>query len=142
MPNLVVDSSVWVDFFNNKKSVNTKYLSELLLSQSWKSPVTIFPVIMQEVLQGIENDNLYNTIKENLNGLEFVTYESYHFAIKSAELYRKLRKKGITIRKANDCIIATLCIHFDIPLFHNDKDFDNIAKHTSLKIYKPTNDKN
>ena len=58
------------------------------------------------------------------------------FSIKAARLYRTLRRKGITIRKANDCLIAALSIEFDIPIFHNDKDFDNIAKHTSLKIYK------
>jgi predicted nucleic acid-binding protein len=75
---------------------------------------------------------------------------SYHYlkidpvysAIRAAELYRFLRQKGVTIRKPNDCLIAAICIDNKIPLFHNDKDFDNIAKHTSLKIYKPTNDKN
>ena len=58
------------------------------------------------------------------------------FFIKADRLYRTLRRKGFTIRKANNCLIAALCIEFDIPVFHNDKDFDNIAKHTSLKIYK------
>ncbi len=97
---------------------------------------------MQEVLQGIENDRFYNAIKENLLGLDYVTYQPYDNAINAAQLYRFLRKKGVTIRKANDCIIAASCIEFDIPLFHNDKDFDNIAKYSSLKIYKPVYDKN
>ena len=91
---------------------------------------------MQEVLQGVEDDKFYNLIKENLNGLDFFQYEPYQFSIKAAELYRALRRKGVTIRKANDCLIAAICIENDIPIFHNDKDFDNIAKHTSLKIYK------
>ncbi len=63
-------------------------------------------------------------------------YRAYDFAVKAAQLYRALRRKGITIRKANDCLIAAVCIENNIPLLHNDKDFDNIAKHTKLKIYK------
>lgn len=97
---------------------------------------------MQEVLQGIENDRFYNLVKENLKGLEYVDYEPYEFSIKSAQLYRVLRRKGIAIIKPNDCLIASICIDNNIPLFHNDKDFDNIAKHTSLKIHKNYNDKN
>lgn len=138
MPKLVVDSSVWIDFFNKKTSVEIEHLKNLLLSIRWTSPVTILPVIMQEVLQGIESNQHYNTIKENLEGFEFIQYNPYEFSIKAAGIYRNLRTKGITIRKANDCLIAALCIDFDLPLLHNDKDFDNIAKHTSLKIYKPT----
>jgi len=138
MPKLVVDSSVWIDFFNKKTSKKIEHLKSLLLSIRWTSPVIILPVIMQEVLQGIENNQHYAIVKENLGGFEYVGYDPYEFSIKAAEIYRGLRTKGITIRKANDCLIAALCIDFDLPLLHNDKDFDNIAKHTSLKIYKPT----
>lgn len=138
MPKIVVDSSVWIDFFNKKTSVKIEHLKSLLLSFRWTSPVIILPVIMQEILQGIENNRHYNAIRETLEGFEYIQYDPYEFSIKAAEIYRSLRAKGITIRKANDCLIAALCIDFDIPLFHNDKDFDNIAKYTSLKIYKPT----
>ncbi|MGN6530298.1 MAG: type II toxin-antitoxin system VapC family toxin [Ginsengibacter sp.] len=136
MPKLIVDSSVWIDFFNKKTSPQIVHLKMLLLMSLEDSPIIILPVIMQEVLQGVEDDKFYNLIKENLNGLDFFQYESYGFSIKAAELYRALRHKGVTIKKANDCLIAASCIENDIPIFHNDKDFDNIAKHTSLKIYK------
>jgi predicted nucleic acid-binding protein len=138
MPKIVVDSSLWVDFFNKKTSPQIVHLKTLLIERSTASPVIILPVIMQEVLQGINSDQLFNIVKEDFEGLEFLYYETYEFAIKAAQLYRLLRHKGITINKINDCLIAALCIDFDIPLFHNDKDFDNIAKYTSLKIYKPT----
>ena len=59
-------------------------------------------------------------------------------SIAAASLYRNVRALGIAIRKQNDCLIAAICINNNIPLLHNDKDFDNIAKYTSLKIYKPT----
>ncbi len=136
MPKLIVDSSVWIDFFNKKTSSQIVYLRTLLLSNPVDSPITILPIIMQEVLQGVEDDKFYNLIKENLKGLDYFDYEPYEFSIKAAELYRALKRKGVTIRKANDCLIASICIHNNFPLFHNDKDFDNIAKHTSLKIYK------
>ncbi len=137
MPKLVVDSSVWIDFFNKKNSSQIEHLKSLLIERSTTSPIIILPVIMQEVLQGIENDRFFNLVKENIEGLDPLYYDAYEFAIKSAQLYRSLRRKGITLKKANDCLIAALCIKHNIPLFHNDKDFDNIAKHTALKIYKP-----
>ncbi len=138
MPRIVADSSVWIDFFNKKTSVEIEHLKALLLSFRWTSPVIVLPIIMHEILQGIENNKHYDVIKENLQGFDYVQYDPYKFSIKAAEIYRSLRRKGVTIRKANDCLIAALCIEFDLSLFHNDKDFDNIAKHTSLKIYKPT----
>ena len=142
MPDLIVDSSVWIDFFNKKTSDKIEFLKTLLLKTPWASPVIILPVIMQEVLQGIENNKHYNIVKENLQGFEYLNYDSYQFSIEAADLYRNLRQKGVTIRKANDCLIASICIDRNISLLHNDKDFDNIAKHTSLKIYKIKNDKN
>lgn len=136
MPKLVVDSSVWIDFFNKRTSPQIEHLKSLLIERSTTSPIVILPVIMQEILQGIEDDGFFNTVEEDLEGLEFLYYDLYEFAIKTAKLYRVLRRKGITINKANDCLIAAICIENKIPLFHKDKDFDNIAKHTSLKIYK------
>jgi|SRR6185312_9346706 len=136
MSKVIVDSSVWIDFFNKKTSPKIVHLRMLLLTSFEDSPIIILPVIMQEVLQGILDDKSYNLIKENLYGLDFINYEPYQFSIKAAELYRALRRQGVTIRKANDCLIAAICIDNDIPIFHNDKDFDNIAKYTSLKIYK------
>jgi len=136
MPDLVVDSSVWIDYFNKKNSEQVEHLEKLLLATALVSPIIIFPVIMQEVLQGLVNDISFNTIKENLQGLEYLEYDAYKFAVEAGQLYRFLRRKGATVRKANDCLIAALCIDNDIPLFHKDKDFDNIAKYTSLKIYK------
>jgi hypothetical protein len=137
MANLIVDSSVWIDFFNKKTSDKIEFLKVLLLKTPWAPPIIILPVIMQEILQGIENNKYYSIVKENLQGFEYLHYDSYQFSIKAAELYRNLRQKGVTIRKANDCLIAAISIEHKIPLLHNDKDFDNIAKYTTLKIYKP-----
>ena len=136
MVKLAIDSSLWIDFFNKKNSRETGHLKSLLIKNTASSPFIIFPVIMQEVLQGIENDRFFNLVKENFEGLDYIDYDGYDLAIKASQLYRSLRKKGITVKKANDCLIAALCIEYNIPLFHKDKDFDNIAKYSALKIYK------
>lgn len=136
MANIVVDSSVWIDFFNKKASPQIEELKNILINASSKSPFNILPIIMQEVLQGIEENKLYAIVKENLFGLDLVELNNYEMAISAADLFRFLRKKGVTIRKANDCLIAAICIKNNFSLLHNDKDFDNIAKYTSLKIYK------
>ena len=136
MADIIVDSSVWIDFFNKKASPQIEELKAILLNASSKSPFNILPIIMQEVLQGIEDNKLYSIVKENLFGLDLVELNNYEMAISAADLYRFLRKKGVTIRKENDCLIAAICIQNNFSLLHNDKDFDNIAKYTSLKIYK------
>jgi len=136
MSNTVVDSSIWVDFFNKKSTPVIEHIKSTLINASLKSPFIILPVIMQEVLQGIEENKLYTIVKENLFGFDIVEYENYEAAILAADLYRFLRKRGVTIRKSSDCLIAAICIKYNFNLFHNDNDFTNIAKHTSLKIYK------
>ena len=67
---------------------------------------------------------------------EFINYDPYEAALCAADLYRKMRAKGITIRSSNDALIAWLCIRFNLAVLHQDRDFDNIAKYTSLKIHK------
>jgi hypothetical protein len=136
MPSTVVDSSVWIDFFNKRPTPQSAEVKSILISSVIKSPFIILPVIMQEVLQGIEDTKLFTIVKENLFGLEFIDLDNYDIAVKSAQLFSFLRKKGVTIRKPNDCLIAAICIENNFSIIHNDKDFDNIAKHTSLKIYK------
>ena len=136
MVNYVVDSSVWVDFFNNKSSSQIEKVKSLIPTTAAKGYIYVFPVIMQEVLQGIQDDKLYQIVEENLFGFKLIDYNAYEFALKSAELFRMLRKKGLTIRKANDCLIAAICVENNFTIIHNDKDFDHIAKYTKLKIYK------
>ena len=136
MGNIVVDSSVWIDFFNKKTSPQIEIVKNLIIAEPVTTRLTLLPIILQEVLQGIQNNKHYEVVKENLQGFNHLIYDVYSFAINAADLFRYLQKKGISIRKANDCLIASLCIENDLSLLHKDRDFDNIAKHTSLKIYK------
>jgi predicted nucleic acid-binding protein len=91
------------------------------------------PIIIQEILQGIKADTEYNAIKESLLSFDILNVDALEAAIGAAELYRKLRKLGTTIRKSNDCLIAYYAIFFDVKLLHKDSDFEKIAKHSQLK---------
>ncbi len=128
----IIDSTVWIDYFNNVINDKTNAADKLLENRF----VIILPVILQEILQGIRNRETFDSIKWLMLSLEFFQYNAVQTAIDAASLYRSLKFKGVTVRKPNDCLIAIICINHNIPLLHNDKDFNNIAKHTSLKIYK------
>ena len=132
----IVDSSVWIDFFNKKNSKNIEKVIELMYAPTLNDSIIILPVILQEILQGIRDDQQYELVSVIIHGFEFIDFDPCKYAVKAADLFRALQKKDITIRKANDCLIAAFCIDLNILLIHNDRDFDNIAKHTSLKIYK------
>jgi predicted nucleic acid-binding protein len=128
----VVDTSVWIDYFNSVKDETAELVNQLIDADE----IIVVPVILQETLQGIKETKIFELTKELMLSYNFIDIDTIYSAIRSAELYRFLRQKGITIRKPNDCLIASICIDNKISLFHNDKDFDSIAKYTSLKIYK------
>jgi predicted nucleic acid-binding protein len=128
----IVDSSTWIDFLSKKEERHVSLLKEAIVENC----VLLLPVILQEILQGIKDDKLYKSVKNILNEYEILIESEVLITLGAVDIYRFLRKKGVTIRKPNDCLIAFSCIYYDVPLVHNDKDFDNIAKYTSLKIYK------
>ncbi len=128
---MLFDTSVWIHFLKGK---NTESASLLQTSIRELLPVYICPPIYQEILQGIRDEQQYANIKDKLISLNFIHLDSYFE--EAAKIYRSLKKKGITIRKPNDCLIAYYAIHFKVQLVHNDRDFDNIALHSPLKIYK------
>ena len=131
----IVDTSVWIDYFNAVIDERTDTTEELVKGNK----ILMLPVIIQEVLQGIRSQKLFELIKYVFLSQQYVSYNQIEIAISAAALYRDLKGRGITIRKPNDCLIAAICIKHNIEVLHNDKDFDNIAKYTSLKIYKYKN---
>ena len=128
----VVDTSIWIDYLKKKAVAQTILINSFID----KNEIVSLPVIVQEVLQGIREDVLFESLKDAFLSFKKVEYNSFDAALQAASLYRFLRNKGATIRKPNDCLIAWICIDNNFQLLHNDRDFDNIAKHTSLKIYK------
>ncbi len=126
---IFVDSSVWVNYFNDIACPEVEKLDASL----GITPVAIGDLILTEVLQGFRSDRDFKTAKELLTSLIIFNMLDTSLALKSADNFRFLRKKGITIRKTVDVIIATFCIENDLPLLSLDKDFQPFHDHLSLK---------
>jgi predicted nucleic acid-binding protein len=130
---ILVDSSVWIDYFNGKRSWQTDLLDHMLSNV----PIIMGDLILTEVLQGFKSDKDYETAKNYLDKLPFRQMGGYNVAIQSAQNYRQLRKAGVTVRKTIDIIIAAFCIIEGLTLLHDDRDFDPIASHFPLKTFVP-----
>lgn len=130
---ILVDSSVWVDYFNGQVTQETDFLDSLLGIE----PVAIGDLILAEVLQGFRSDADYEAAKEMLASLTTYDLLGTSLAIKTADNYRALRRRGITVRKTADVIIATFCIERRTPLLYSDRDFDPFVKHLGLKPALP-----
>jgi hypothetical protein len=130
---ILVDASVWIDYFNGRKTWQTNLLDNLLSDV----PIIIGDLILAEILQGFRSDNDYKSAKSFLTDLQFHQMGGYRVAVQSAQNYRTLRKKGVTVRKTIDVIIGTYCIIEDLPLLHDDRDFEPMVSHLSLKVLSP-----
>lgn len=128
----LVDTSVWIELFADRPFPQVKILDSLV---DEKADICICGIILTEVLQGIRREREYKKTKELFDNLIFLPMTHPTF-IRSAEIYRSLRRRGITIRRSMDCLIASVAIEHDITLLHNDKDFLPIEKHFGLKSFK------
>ncbi len=126
---ILVDSSVWISYLNAKSTQETEFLESIL----GKSPIVMPDLVYSEILQGYREDFVFQETKNFLDEFPFAILGSKELAVISAENYRFLRKKGITIRKTIDCYIASYCISKNIPLLHSDRDFDPFVEHLDLK---------
>lgn len=125
---ILVNSSVWIDYFTGNDSPETGILDTTL----GVHPVAVGDLILTEVLQGFRKDEDYAVAKRLMGELTVYNMLGKAMAVKSAENFRRLRKKGITIRKTADVIIASFCIEHGIPLLFSDKDFDPFVSHLGL----------
>lgn len=130
---LVVDTSVWVDYFNGVESPQTDFLHAILDT----TPILIGDLILAEVLQGFRHDEDFETVRHILGKFMQESMVNPALAVQSARNYRFLRQKGITIRKTIDSLIATFCIENGHQLLHNDGDFDGYEAHLGLRVIHP-----
>jgi len=130
---ILVDSSVWINYFNGISTWQTDLLDHYLSN----TPIIIGDLILTEVLQGFRSNADFETAKNFLSALLFREIGGYNVAIQSAQNYRALRKAGVTVRKTIDIIIATFCIIEGFTLLHDDRDFDPMVTHFSLKTPLP-----
>ena len=127
---ILVDSSVWIDYFRNADTPQVA----LLDSMFGRSRLAVGDLIAAEVLQGVRDEREYKWVKKTLDAFAHIDLCDYDLAIKAADNYCALRSKGITIRKTIDTVIATRCIEDGLTLLHADRDFEPFTEHLGLKV--------
>ena len=126
---ILVDSSVWIDYFRGTQTPQTEKLDELLSSE----PIAVGDLILTEVLQGFGSERDFNEARRLLTSLLVVELGGREIAIQAARNFRILRAQGVTIRKTIDTVIATRCIESGFTLLHSDRDFDPFVQHLGLR---------
>ncbi len=133
MEKAIFDTSVWIDFSKGIKSAGTillkKYLNENI------NALYLTPTIIQEFLMGLRTENEFITYKRYFETLNIFEPDWKTVSITAAKLFFDLRKKGVTIRKSTDCLIAQIAIENNALLVHNDSDFNLIAQNSQLRVY-------
>ncbi len=126
---ILVDSSVWIDYFNGAIRRETDLLDDLL----GRDLVLVGDLILAEVLRGFRNDKSFRTARSLLSGLDCPALGGKAIALLAADHYRLLLKRGITVRKTIDGLIAAFCIESGLPLLHADRDFDPYVRYLGLR---------
>lgn len=127
---ILVDSSVWIDYFNGTIAPQTEILDRLLSNEL----LATGDLILTEVLQGFADERDFNEARKMLTSLIVVELGGQEIAIQAAKNFRVLRNIGVTVHKTIDTVIATRCIESGYDLLHNDRDFDPFAKHLGLRV--------
>jgi predicted nucleic acid-binding protein len=133
----VVDTSVWIDYVNGVVSEQTDFLDKEL----GRHRIATGDIIMVEFLQGFRSEKQFQAAKHMMDSLDYYDFVGKEMALKAVQNFRKLRKKGITIRKTIVVLIATCCIEHGFELLHNDRDFDSMEEELGLLVVHCT-DKN
>ena len=129
---ILVDTSVWIDYFNGRITPQTNALDALLGSE----PILIGDLILTEVLQGFRQDAEYRRARLLLDSLELRALGGREVALAAADSYRMLRRLGITPRKTIDMIIAAYCLVNALELLHCDRDFDVLERELGLLVWR------
>ena len=127
---IVVDTSVWIDYVNGVHTAQTDILDKELQERR----VVTGDLIMVEFLQGFRDNKQFQTAKMLMNSLEYYDFVGKQMATKAAENFRLLRKKGVTVGKTIDVLIATFCIEHGFELLHNDRDFEPMKEILGLQV--------
>jgi predicted nucleic acid-binding protein len=127
---ILVDSSVWIDFFRNQPTAQAEWLDRNLGVEG----LLVGDLILAEVLRGFKDDRGFNDARRMLSQLKQVSLGGEDLAVEAARNFRKLRTKGMTVRGTIDVIIATRCILDGVRLLHSDRDFDAFEAHLGLRV--------
>ena len=130
---ILIDTSAFIEFLNRTESREDRIVEQLIVDDE---EIAIPDISLTEILQGIRNDQEYAEVKTSLLTFPILSLKSADSYIAAADLYRKCRKKGATIRNTVDLLVAQMSLEYKATLLHNDRDFDAIAKVCDLKLYK------
>lgn len=130
---IVVDTTVWVDFLNGR---DTRHVDELVRLVGADEGVALTDVILTELLQGIRSDKDYREVGSRLEAFDILRLDTLDDFRRAADLYRTARRRGVTVRKTLDCLIASVCIRESVALHHNDTDFDHLARCSDLQVHR------
>ncbi len=130
---ILVDSSVWIDYFRGTITLQTEKLDSLLGTE----PVATGDLILAEVLQGFSSERDFNKARELMTSLIVIDLAGQEIAIQAARNFRSLRALGVTVRKTIDTVIATRCIESRLALLYSDRDFEPFVKHLGLRSVLP-----
>ena len=126
---IVVDSSVWIDYFNGRETAAVGFLDRLPVRQ-----LLVGDLVLVEVLQGFRFDESVRAAEELFGKLEFAAMGGREIAIAAARNHRLLRQRGVTVRKTIDTLIATFCLMKGHQLLHNDRDFESFRMYLGLMV--------
>ena len=128
---IAVDTSVWVDFFADR---DTWQVDRLASDIEREAPIAVPALVLTEVLQGILDDRVHDRVADDL--LRFVSLDlaGPHDYLLAADIFRQARRRGVTVRGAMECLIATVCIREHVPLLHRDRDYDHLARVSDLLV--------
>lgn len=127
---ILVDTSVWIDFFRNQPTLQAEWLDRNLGVEG----LVVGDLILAEVLQGFRDDRGFDEARRMLGRLEQVILGGAELAVEAARNYRRLREHGVTVRGTVDTIIATRCLVDGLRLLHSDRDFDAFEQHLGLRV--------
>lgn len=130
---IIVDTTVWIDYFQGRSNRQTDFLDRELARQ----PLGLLDLILCEVLQGLDSDREFSSVLSKFRHFDIFDSGGDALAIEAARNYRRLRARGQTVRKTIDCLIATYCISHRHVLLHRDRDFDPFENHLALAVVHP-----
>lgn len=131
---IVVDTSVWVDLFAGRDTPQTTYLSQCL--NDGDEDIALTDIVLTEILQGLRTDREVQRVEERLSVFDVLRLRDLSDFRRAAALYRSARRRGVTVRRTSDCLIASVCVREQVPLLHTDNDFDHLARTSELEAVK------
>ncbi len=131
---IVVDTTVWIDFFAASGTTFDRHLADLIDNDA---PIVLVDLIYCEILQGIRENDVYQRTRQTLLAHPILRARGLETFEVAANLYRAARRRGLTIRRTIDCLIGAISLETGAAIYHNDRDYDALAKVSPLTIHRP-----